>query len=167
MDLSPALEELDERERVFVESRLRGLNIKQASAAAGVTHQMGSMIEARPEVIRAMTLGREISSRETGMTREKINEMLLDAYRNATNTIEQVMAARELAKLHGLYAPAKVEVDHTHRLGQVKREQDLKTLTVDQLEKIALNRGGEVIEGDYEQLDVPRLTDNGLRDASR
>src|SRR5882757_5413127 len=139
MDLSPALEELDDRERVFVESRLRGLNIRQASAAAGVTHQMGSVIAARPEVVLAMAHGHEISARETGMTREKINEMLLDAYRNATNTIEQVMAARELAKLHGLYAPAKVEIDHLHRLAVVKREQDLKTLTVEELEKIALN----------------------------
>lgn len=161
MDLTPALEELDERERVFVEARLRGLNIRQASAAAGVTHQMGSVIEARPEVERAMELARKISAEATGRTREEIDRMLMDAYNNATNTVEQVMAARELAKLHGLYAPAKVEVDHTHRLGAVKKAEDMKSLTVQELEKLAMSRGGEVIEGEYEALDVPRLANHG------
>jgi transposase len=163
MDLSPALEALDERERVFVEARLRGLNIRQASAAAGVTHQMGSTIEAREEVLQAMQRGRQISAEATGRTREQIDEMLMDAYRNATNTVEQVMAVRELAKLHGLYAPTTVKVDHLHRLQNVKRAEDLKSLPLHELEQLALNRGGEVIEAEYEALDVPRLENHGRK----
>ncbi len=105
MDLSPALEGLTEKRRIYVEARLQGMSPKAACMAAGVAPNQISNYEGNPDVKAAIAKGHAISAEHTGLTREKVTAMLMDAYRMAETATEMVMAARELGKLHGLYAP--------------------------------------------------------------
>lgn len=158
MDLSPAFEGLDDKERVYVQSRLAGMSQIASAAAAGLPRQNTERYEKKGSIAAALAKGREISIQQTGITREKVSEMLMDAYRSAATATEMVMAARELGRLHGVYAPQKVDVEVEHRLKHVKTEQDLKRLKTADLLKLAATRGDDILEAEFaEVLPVPRI----------
>lgn len=160
MDLGPAFQGLDDRDRIYVESRLRGMSQVAAAAAAGLAPASAKKFEQRPHIKDALEHGRQISAVETGITRLRISDMLMDAYRSATSAAEMVMAARELGRLHGLYAPQKVELDHTHKLAQVKSEEDIRRLPTAELLKLVNARGQDVIDGQFELLPAPRMAEH-------
>ena len=134
---------------------LRGLTVHAAAAAAGVSNSHEFMHPAIAAVVQ------EYATQEApkvSMTRERLTEMLLDTCRNAATAGEQVAAVRELGKLHGLYAPQKLQVDTHHTIEAVKRVEDMRTLSVEQLERLVKQRGGQIIEGEAIQ---PRLLAHG------
>ena len=155
MDLAPAFEGLSDRERIYVEGVLRGLPKKASAQAAGYDPVEFARLEKRPQVQKALETGRNISIKETGITREKVTDMLMEAWKNAVSTTEQVMVARELGKLHGLYEAKKVEVKH--QLEHVSRADQLRTLTVEELERVALEGKPLIIDGEFDVMDLPRL----------
>lgn len=146
----PVLVDLTDGERLYVEARLRGLSLEASARAAGFKNprSMSVAMEADERVVGALRRGREISSQATGVTRKTIEDMFLEAFRNAANATEQVMAARELGKLHGLYESTKTEV--THRLKQVAAESDLKSLPTEELERLTREQSSQVIEGEFQ-----------------
>lgn len=155
MDLAPAFEGLTDRERLYVEGVLKGLPKRAAAQAAGMNPTTTGQLDSRPAIAAALAKGREISIRETGVTRTKITDMLLEAWRNCVTATEQVVVARELGKLHGLYEAKKVEVKH--QLEHVTRADQLRTLTVAELERIAAGGGPLVIEGEFTSVSLPLL----------
>lgn len=157
MDLTPALAELDERESLYVQARLKGMSMAASAAAAGLAAGSGAAVEGRAVVKAALARGRELTAKATGVTREEIIEMLRTAYSVAETAGEMVAAARELAKLQGLYEATKVEVKHEVR--RVKGVDKLRSLPVEQLERIA--RGELVIEGEFTEVEPRRLTHGG------
>lgn len=166
MDLAPAFEGLTEKQRLYVEARLRGMSQVASAVAAGASGDpkgSAKQYEAQEVVQRAIDKGRQISIAATGYTREKIAEMLQRAYDLAETSAEMTMAARELGRLHGVYAPTNVKVDHNHRLTNTRTEDDLRRLSTEELEKLAQTRGGDYIEGDFTDLNLPRLTDERER----
>jgi len=132
-----------------------------AAGAAGckVPREDGSRWANKPHIATALAKGRELSIQATGMTRERLTEMLMDAYRNASTAMEQIAAAKELGKLHGLYAAQKVEVGHTHKLEAAKSEREIKALTSEELLRLAHMRPGAVIEGEFTEIRLPQLVE--------
>lgn len=166
MDLSAAFVDLTDKQRIYVESRLRGMSKVASAVAAGSTadpKKSAQQYEDNEAVAAALEKGRQISIAHTGYTREKVGEMLQRAYDCAATATEMVMAARELGRLHGVYAPANVKVDHTHRLKDASNEGDLRRLSTAELEQLAHMRGGDFIEAEYTDLDQLRLTDERAR----
>lgn len=164
MDLSAAFAGLDltDKQRIYVESRLRGMSKVASARAAGAIKdpERGAEQYEKYDAVRtAIERGRQISIQITGYTREKITDMLERAYYAATTAAEMVMAARELGKLHGLYAPTNVKVDHTHRLKDARTEEDLRRLSTEELLRLANERGTDFIEGEFTELEPLRLTD--------
>lgn len=162
MDLSAAFVGLTDKQRIYVESRLRGMSQIASARAAGSEADPGrsaEQYEANPSVKAAIEKGRQISIAHTGYTREKIAEMLQRAYDCATTAAEMVMAARELGRLHGNYAPTNVKIDHSHRLTDARTESDLRRLPTSELEKLAHMRGGDFVEADFTEVEPLRLTD--------
>jgi hypothetical protein len=154
VDLQPVLQGLSDRERVYVESRLKGLSKAASAIAAGTQPCQASKIET-PAVVEALEKGRALSIKNTGITRERVIEMLENAYHSAETAQEMVAAARELGRMLGYYEAQKVAVTHEHK---VHKAEQLKTLTVDELERLA--RGDAVIEGEfYEMKDQALLVD--------
>lgn len=160
LDLTPALEELTDQERILVEARLKGMSMAASAAAAGYSLDQVRVLLDQPNIKRALTVGKEICTAHSAITRERLSDMLLNAYDHSDTATEMVLAVRELAKLHGLNAPTQVNIDHTVRLKAIKTEADLKQLTLEELERIALMRGNDVLEGEFTPIPA-RITSNG------
>lgn len=143
MDLSPALSGLSDKQRLYVQARLEGDQPGVAARRAGVKEPSSTwrLMENNPQIREALRKGREISMAATGITRERVTEMLLEAYRNAANATEQIAAAKELGRLHGVYEANKLQVEHN--LKNVKSERELRALSVEDLERLA------VIDGEF------------------
>lgn len=164
MDLSAAFEGLDltDKQRIYVESRLRGLSKAASARAAGAVKDPGrgaEQYEAIDAVQTAIARGRQLSIEHTGYTRERVIQMLEQAFYCATTAGEMVMAAREIGKINGLYPATNVKVDHTHKLQDVRSTQDIARLTTAQLLQLAQQRGADIIEGEFTELEPLRLTD--------
>jgi hypothetical protein len=124
MDLTPALDGLTDRQRLYVEQRLSGKSVAAAAAIAG--YASGAQVERNPDIQAALNSGRAISARAVGFTREEAHDMLMQAYRNAESASEQVMAVRELVKLHGIAEPIKHEHTHKHELRALSDDELLR-----------------------------------------
>lgn len=154
MDLTPALQNLDDKERIFVEGILRGQSQLAAATAAGWKSpaRVATSKMREPHIVEALKEARAISAKETGITIQKLNDMLMSAYYSAATAGEQVSAVMALAKINGLIVnTSKVEVKH--QLEAPKTENDLKSLPTDQLLKLAKLEPGLVIEGSFVEID--------------
>lgn len=157
-DFTPYLQGLTDKERIFCEALLKGMSKKAALVAAGIKPTAGPTAdpEDRPHVQEALRKCRKLSADEAGWTRDKVAKLLEEAYRNSTTAAEQIMAARELGKLYGLYAPEKVDV--SHKVEKVGHERDLKSLTMDELKRLAQMDKGIVLEGEFEVVAPKQLS---------
>jgi len=160
MDLTAAFDGLSDKDRIYVQSRLSGMSQVASALAAGLAPNHASEFEKQPRIAEALAKGRAIGIEATGITREKITEMLMDAYRTAETAAEMIMAARELGRLHGVYAPQRVEMDHVHKLQHVKTEKDIRRLPTADLMKLVSQRGGEVIDAEFVALPAPGMIVN-------
>lgn len=152
MDLAPALKDLDEKDRIFVEGILKGMSQVAAGTAAGWKSPARVATEKmkQPHIIAAVKEGRQISAASTGVTLAKLNDMLMGAYHNAATAGEQVQAVMALARINGMVVnTSKVEVKHQHSLEGPKRAEDLKALPTEELLKLAQMSPGLVIEGQF------------------
>lgn len=142
MNLQPVLAELDDRERIYVECRLKGMTGMASLVASGLgtKHSVGN-IEKRPAIALAISEGKRLAAEEVGFTRRKAHEMLMDAYNNSSTAAEQIQAVRELVKLHGVAAPTEVKHKHEHA-----HSLDITKLSDDELLRMA--EGGKIIEGE-------------------
>jgi hypothetical protein len=155
LDLSPALEELTIQERIIVESKLKGMTLAACAAAAGATLEDVRSLVKQKHIVTALTVGQAICEEHSRVTRERVSAMLLNAYDHADTATEMVLAARELAKLHGLNAPTQVQIDHNVSLRNVRTEADIRKLSLEELERLAVMRGNEVLEGEFTALPAP------------
>lgn len=168
MDLSSAFEGLNDRERIFVEGILRGMSQVASATAAGYKAPTDSSQDLlkKPRIIAAIEKGRELSIQATGITREKLSDMLMSAYMGASTAAEQVMAVRELGKLHGLYAAQKVEVGHTHKLEAKDAVKQLQSMSSEQLLKLARMNQGKIIDGEFTEVRLPALIEHGKEETA-
>jgi phage terminase small subunit len=156
-ELAAFLEPLTERQRIYVESRLRGLSKMASATAAGISNPKHNayQFEKRPAVREAIRAGMEALATEVMFTRKKAHDMLMDAHRNAASTTEQVFAIKELIKLHGVAAPEVKELRH-QVTGSLKHEE-VRQLSDTELLKLAQLPPSElpstVIEGEYESVE--------------
>lgn len=135
----------DPKQRIFVEARLRGMEPAAAARAAGLERHYETV---HPEITAIVAEYAAQEAPRMSMTRERLTEMLLDTYRNAATAGEQVAAVRELGKLHGLYAPQKLQVENNVNVNDARSVQDLRHMTIEQLEQLSRKRAGQVIEGE-------------------
>jgi hypothetical protein len=111
---------LTTRQARFVEEYLVDGNGTQAAIRAGYSasgaYTEASRLLRNAEVARAIKTRQEADSERLRVSRERVVGMLLAAYDQARFHAEpaaMVSAARELGRLMGFYAPAKVAVDAT------------------------------------------------------
>ena len=145
--LSDIFAPLTSQERIFVGSVLKGSTKIAAATAAGYLTPKNAAytVPNNRNVKAALIAGREAFAKEVDFSRRKAHEMLMDAHRNAADTNEQVMAIRELIKLHGVAAAEKKEILHKHA-GEVT----LNTMTDAELAKIA--DMGETLSAEYHEV---------------
>ena len=153
--LSKALDKCTVMQRIFVRQRLIGDSVVASGTAAGLKRpkKEAYRMAKAPNVVAAIEAGLEDSAETMITDRAAVERMFLEAYNNAETATEQIMAARELGKLHGHYAPTKTETKHEHS-GAIEHNHDMREISTARLLEAAGDRrmlpDPNVIEGDYE-----------------
>jgi len=154
-ELAPYLEQLTEMQLIFVQCKLKGMTDVASATAAGLSNpqKAGYRFMKSKAVQEAVKVGREALARGVMFDRRKAHEMLMDAHRNAENATEQVVAIREMIKLHGIAAPEVKEIHQTVK-GEVVHKE-VKELTDEELLRLAKLPTAQlpsIIEGEYQEL---------------
>lgn len=157
MDLESSLRKLTHQQRIYVESRLSGMNQLAAGAAAGlsVPRVDSYKVEQLPAVQEAMLAAMQVSAEEIGFSRKEAHDLLMQAYWNADTAGEQIAAVREMIKLHGVAAPQQVEVNHKH-----VHQGELHLLSNDELMRLADMNDDLVLEGEFTEVEESRLLEH-------
>lgn len=87
----------------FVALFCYGFPAKQAARHAGLSAAKATELLESPEINAVIDQLREVYADEVRITRETITVLLLEAHRKAATASEEISAAKELGKLHGLY----------------------------------------------------------------
>ena len=94
--------------------------------------------------------------RAVSITRSEITKLMMESYKKADNSSEEIAALREVAKLNDLYPTAtrKVELDITHHEKTLKELEGMSTAELLQLAGDAsdLLSLPDPIEGEYEEI---------------
>lgn len=150
MSLPSSYLKLTRMQRLFVDSRLSGLSQIASATAAGSTNPKKdcSRLEHNENVRKAMVDMMAKGAEEVGFGRKEAHDMYMEAYQNAETASEQIMAVNAMVKLHGLEAPKKVEVDHTHQ-----HNHEMRFLPTEELMKLAGMEDQLVLEGEFEEVE--------------
>jgi hypothetical protein len=155
--LSPYLEPLTEMQRIFVTCKLKGMTDTAAGTAAGVANptKNSSRMMKSAAVQEAIKAGVDIAAREIMFSRKEAHDMLMDAHRNAANTTEQVLAIREMIKLHGIAAPEVKQIEHKHA-GRIEHAPvaELSDADLFKLAKLPTDQLPDIIDGEYELVEA-------------
>ena len=91
---------------------MRGMTVAEAARAAGMPS--GARFKSFLELDSTKALMEHLRDKhfaDVRITRESVTAMFMEAYHKAATSAEMVGAARELAKLHGLYPENKPNVN--------------------------------------------------------
>lgn len=120
-----AYSKLTEKQRLYVENRLLGLNQTASAKAAGYSEgsctSIGNNLERNPVIKNVLMLATKQAMEKMVISRHDVLAGLQDAVATAATATELTMAWREIGKLIGAYEPEKVE--HTHKLEDMSREK--------------------------------------------
>ena len=155
--LADALEKCTAMQRIFVRQRLLGDSIIAAGTASGLKQpkREAYRMAKAPNVVAAIAAGVGDSAEIMVTDRAAVERMFLDAYNNAETATEQIMAARELGKLHGHYAPTKTETKHEHT-GRIEHDHDMRSIPTSKLLELAEERrmlpDPNTLEGEFSEV---------------
>lgn len=134
-----AIEELSEKQKVFVETRAHGASKTAAAEVAGY-HPL-SNVEAGAKVKKALGVARKELSTTHGITRSTVIDGLEEAIRLARiggDPSSMIKGWTEIAKILGLYAPEVKTINLT--MGQDRLMAKFRSLT--DAELLELGEGG-------------------------
>jgi hypothetical protein len=152
--LNDPLEGLTERQRLFVDGIMRGMNQMTAARAAGyATPQVdGSRVMHSPQVQAALKHLHKKYEKASQMSRKKVMDGLLEAIEMAKIQSEpavMVSGWREIGRMCGYYAAEKKIVDVNIT---AKRAVDaLETMSDDELLEM-IEKDEEVLEGEFTEM---------------
>lgn len=140
--------ELTEIQAKYVNWRVRGLNVSQAAAAAGLANPTdnGHRLEEAVGVQLELKRQRDKLSKSIGATKEVVAAGLMEAFEMAKQMADptaMVASMRELGKLLGHYAPEVKRLEKSLDKGEL-----IKALEQMSDEELLRYRGGKVIEGE-------------------
>lgn len=146
--------ELSAKQHAYVKNVTKGIPRHQSAVLAGypdndkVERAVEESVNVRTEIARI----REETVKNTGITKEKVVEMFVEAGNMARVMSDPqglIAAARELGKMLGFYAP---EVKKTlHGVDQASLKKALEDMSDEDLMKLANSRT-LLIEGTYENV---------------
>lgn len=125
---------ITEQERQALHYLTRGFSKSAAAKAAGLP---SASVFTRPHVIEAMKDINSDSTAEIKVTRDTLTQMLFESHRKSATATEEIAAAREIGKLHGLYESDKMKQTSVN----VHVIEQIESLPVDELLELADMQG--------------------------
>lgn len=118
---------LTDKQRLFVKFWAQGESILSASVKAGYVDggSVAYQMVYRPNILKAYNAEKEKYERDSGMTRKRVIDGLLESIEIAKTLAEpssMIAGWREVAKIVGYYAPVEVKSTVTHE-GKVQLEK--------------------------------------------
>lgn len=164
---------LNGQQERFILMILRGLNPPAAEKAVGYKRGSGTALLAKPEVKAILEYYRQYALKDIKVTRDTLTEMLFEAHAKAGSATEEIMAIRELGKMHDTYESDKrkgVNIKQTIVKGGITNIKQIERLGDADLAELAglpsldpepSNRNPVVI--DAETGDIEDLDDDGAQ----
>lgn len=144
--------ELSKQQAIYVAKRETGASREASAIFAGypANQKAGEQVEESPVVQAELEKARAALVKATGLTRESIAQMMMDAVEMARVMADpqaMIRGAAELAKLLGLNAPEVKK--HLHSLDKDSREA-IRGMTDEELHRL---KNGRLIEGEATRVD--------------
>lgn len=141
---------LTDKQKAYVEARARGVERTESAIMAGYSLTPKARLPESPTILAELAYIRAEQRKTSGITKEKILELLMDAAdmaRTLEDPVAMVTAARELGKMLGYYAPEVKKIIHGMDHEQLKKA--LSEMNDEELMKLAHAKTieGEVIDG--------------------
>lgn len=160
--ISDALAPLTHMQRVYVESRFKGMSKIASATAAGCANPQKNAykIEDSVSVKRAMAEIREVGAAEVNFGVKDAYDMYMTAFHTAATSAEMTKAVDSMVKLLGLAKPEVKEI-HQHHSGKVdhNKVQDLTDQELLKLARLKPENDPFTIEG--EAIEVAEEIDGG------
>jgi len=127
----------------FITLRCHGFGLLQAARYAGMDPDTARNFQGLLKVQRLMEQMRDMYDEAVHITRATVTVMLMEAHRKAATATEEIAAARELGKLHGLYKSDSQKgtniTNNTQINGdvQVNGQKRFERMSTDELLRIA------------------------------
>jgi len=140
------LEDLTDKQRAYVEARLRGATVLEAGAEAGYTmteNNLRTHLERNPKIKVILREANRVAAAKLSLTREDVLQGFLDAVEAAGSSQDLTAAWREIGRVLGVYEPTKVEVDVN-----AMTQAQLQELSTQDLAALA-GAHGLFIEGEF------------------
>jgi phage terminase small subunit len=139
---------LSEKQRLFVDARVKGMNVIQAAQAAGYSNPeiQGYQVEKSPFVVAALEVEWKKAEKVSEMTKKKVMDGMLHAIDQAkllADPTAQISGWREIAKMCGYYEPQRVQVEVS--VSAKRLFSQFETLSDEELLKLAEQ---EILDGD-------------------
>jgi phage terminase small subunit len=147
---STVIDALTDKQLAYVDARGRGKGKRAAAAEAGYSNpqDISSDVENSPVVQEALTRERAAYRLVSGLSRQDVLDGFMDAINQAKLLADpnaQIAGWREIAKIHGYYAP---EVKRVELSGpQQRKVNQLESMSDEELLKLA------ALEGEFEEVD--------------
>lgn len=157
MVLDP-LQQLDPRERIFVEHIAAGNRQIVAARAAGYAQpeKLAYRVMKRVKVARAIKYLAEQNRKAAQMDRKKVMEGFLEAIEMAKlqgDTAVMVNGWREVGRMCGLYEPEKKQVDVN--ISAKRMIDKLETMSTEELFELAESEDEDAIDAEFTELPAP------------
>lgn len=132
---------ITEQERQALHYLSRGFSKAAAAKAAGLP---SSAVFERAHVQEALSdMNTEVTA-EIKVTRDTLTQMLFESHRKSATATEEIAAAREIGKLHGLYESDKMQQTNIN----VNVIEQIESLPVGELLELANMQGVHTLSPD-------------------
>ena len=127
-----------------------GVSVNRACELSGLSHYLATKMLEDPDVAHQRKVQKDLARHKLGFTREDITEGIHDAVQQAkllADPMAQIRGWVEIARINGLDAPKKVEVEVTHISDPNAPTEQLRRLSTTELAKLVDD--GNVIDADF------------------
>lgn len=127
-----------------------GVSVVRATELSGLTIYAANKMLDDPDVAHYRKVQKDLARHKLGFTREDITEGIHDAVQQAkllADPMAQIRGWTEIARINGLDAPKKVEVEVTHITDPNAPTEQIRQLSMPELAKLVDD--GKVIDADF------------------
>jgi hypothetical protein len=136
LDIKP----LNSQQEKFIMLLLRGIPLAAAERGVGYSLGRGRKTLELENVKKILEYFREHEFNDVRVTRESLTQLLFEAHSKAANATEEVMAVREIGKMHDLYESDRhkgTTIQHNTQINNITSQRQVERLTDEQLMQLA------------------------------
>jgi hypothetical protein len=136
LDIKP----LTSQQERFILLLLRGLSVAAAERGVGYAEGRGKLTLKLDNVQKILEYYKQHEFKEIRVTRDSLTQLLFEAHAKSANATEEIMAVREIGKMHDLYEGDKhkgTTIQNNTQINNITSQRQVERLTDEQLMQLA------------------------------